>query len=109
MSHKLKHRKKQDNYKETIIDKICGDNKGSKTNKLLVEKFFKDAAFRAIFNFFVPDLIENGYTPNANRAPDLPGRVPDSDEMKVEEYREVVRNYKAFSDMLGKVMERYPD
>jgi hypothetical protein len=38
----------------------------------------------------------------------LAPRAHASDEEKVKKYKEVVRNYLAFSDMFEKVMEKYP-
>ena len=60
-SLKLKKRKTIA-YEPTIIDKICGLEGNSK--KRLLEQFFKEAAYRAIFNYFFDDLINNGYKPN---------------------------------------------
>ena len=150
-SIKLKSSQRPKDYTPTIIDKLCGNINSSKTNKLLVEAFFKDAAFRAIFNFFSQKLIDKGYKPCRKRAETrlkakntkkgdmvknckkgnmvknckkgdkakndmkvdkgniLPPRVQASDEEKIKRYNEVVEDYKAFSVMLGKVMDRYPD
>jgi hypothetical protein len=58
-SIKLKPSQRSDDYEPTIIDNLCGDDGNSK--KKLLETFFKDGAFRAIFNFYFKDLIENGY------------------------------------------------
>jgi len=58
-SIKLKPSQRTEDYEPTIIDNLCGDDGNSK--KLLLETFFKDDAFRAIFYFFFTDLIDNGY------------------------------------------------
>jgi len=58
-SIKLKPSQRSEDYEPTIIDNLCGDEGNSK--KLLLETFFKDDAFRAIFNFYFTDLIDNGY------------------------------------------------
>ena len=145
-SIKLKSSQRPKDYTPTIIDKLCGDIKSSKTNKLLVEAFFKDAAFRAIFNFFSQKLIDKAYKPCWKRGEtrlkakntkkgdmvknckkgnmvknckkgdkaknDMKvdkAKIHASNEEKIKRYKEVVENYKAFSVMLGKVMDRYPD
>ena len=51
--------KRLEAYEPTIIDNLCGEEGNSK--KLSLETFFKDEAFRAIFNYFFTDLIDNGY------------------------------------------------
>jgi hypothetical protein len=58
-SMKLKPSQRSDDYEPSIIDNLCGDDGNSK--KKLLETFFKDDAFRAIFNFYFTDLIGNGY------------------------------------------------
>ena len=98
VSIKLKPSQRPKDYMPTIIDKLCGDINSSETNKLLLETFFKNAAFRAIFNLFFEKLISKGYTPNKKRAEtkprakntkkgdkaeDLPTRVHASNEEKI--------------------------
>ena len=58
-SIKLKPSQRSEEYEPTIIDNLCGEEGNSK--KLSLETFFKDEAFRAIFNYFFTDLIDNGY------------------------------------------------
>jgi hypothetical protein len=58
-SIKLKPSQRSDDYVPTIIDNLCGDDGNSK--KKLLETFFKDGAYRAIFNFFFEDLKKIGY------------------------------------------------